>query len=140
MTYLIDDDEDQPSADEMGSRLKYQWLTLSHWVDLFIALAGSIIRTGGSICSQYSSTYLKAIKQRLGRIKNIKKKSSLPYSFLTQMALSRQQTTILKDENERLMALETSFTSKSEFLSIVVNTLKRKRNQTYKKLYDCSAI
>ncbi len=31
------------------------------------------------------------------------------------------------------MALETSFTSKSEFLSIVVSTLKRKRNQTYKK-------
>ena len=25
-----------------------------HWVALFIALAGSIIRTGGSICSQYS--------------------------------------------------------------------------------------
>ena len=29
------------------------------------------------------------------------------------------------------MALETSFTSKSEFLSIVVNTLKRKRNRKF---------
>jgi len=38
-----------------------------------------------------------------------------------------------KRNNRRPMALETSFTSKSEFLSIVVNTLKRKRNQTYKK-------
>jgi hypothetical protein len=49
------------------------------------------------------------------------------------MGLSRRQITILKDENEPLMALETSFTSKSEFLSIVVNTLRRKRNQAYKK-------
>ena len=48
------------------------------------------------------------------------------------MALSRQQTTILKDENERLMALETSFTSKSEFLSIVVNTLKKKKSNIQK--------
>ena len=48
------------------------------------------------------------------------------------MGLSRRQITILKDENEPLMALETSFTSKSEFLSIVVNTLKKKKSNIQK--------
>ena len=48
------------------------------------------------------------------------------------MALSRRQTTILKNENERLMALETSITSKSEFLSIMVNALKKKKSNIQK--------